>query len=90
MREAWHLVKRTGRLGTTTIWQKVSQTHPVIMTMAARHIQTLHTHWGCALGRVVIGLSAVLWISIPAAASMVVPQRTNDVKTTSLHVSHNA
>ena len=32
---------------------------------------TSYTRWGCALGRVVIGLSAVLWISIPATASMV-------------------
>ena len=47
------------------------------MTVAAQHLQTLHTHWRCALGRVVIGLSALLWISIPATASIVAPQRTN-------------
>ena len=34
--------------------------------------------WGCALDRVVSGLSAVLWISIPATASLVSPQRTNE------------
>ena len=50
----------------------------VITTVAAQHLQTLHTHWGCALGHVVIGLSAVLWISIPATASIVTTQRTNE------------
>ena len=57
---------------------RLSQTHTVITTVAAQHLQTLHTRWGCALGRVVIGLSAVLWISIPASSSMVAPQIMNE------------
>jgi len=78
MREAWHLVKRTAWLGTIKYGTRLSQTRPVITTEAAQHLQTLHTHWGCALGHIAIGLSAVLWISIPAAASMVAPQRMNE------------
>ena len=57
---------------------RLSQTRLVITTAAAQYLQTLHTHWGCTLGHIVVGLSAVLWISIPAAASMVAPKRTNE------------
>jgi len=81
MREAWHLVKRTAWLGTTKYGTRLSQTCPIIMTVAAQHLQTPHTHWVCASGHVVIGLGAVLWISIPAAASMVTPKKTNEHKT---------
>ena len=38
---------------------------------------TLCTQWRCALGRYLTGLSAVLWIIIPAAASVIAPKRTN-------------
>ena len=55
----WHLVKRIARLALQKYGTKLSQTCPVITTVVAQHLQTLHTHWGCALGRAVIGLSAV-------------------------------
>ena len=35
-------------------------------------------HWKCSLGRVVIGLSAVLWISILDTVSIVAPKRTKE------------
>ena len=78
MREVWHLVKHTARLGTTKIQHKALTDTPVITTVAAQHLQALHSRWRCALGRVAIGLSAVLRISIPATASIVFPQRTNE------------
>ena len=43
--------------------------------MVAQHLQTSHTHNGDAHWAISIGLSAVLWISIPAAAFIVAPQR---------------
>ena len=66
---------------------RLSQTRTVITTVAAQHLQTLHTHWRCALGRAVTGLSAVLWISIPATASIVAPKRTEQNRVLGCRVS---
>jgi len=68
MREAWHLVKRTARLGTTDIQHKALTDMPCHYNSGRTTPTDTAYTLGCALGRVVIGLSDVLWISIPATA----------------------
>ena len=71
-------MKRQLGLALLNIWHKaLKQTRPVsgALTVVAQHLQTPHTHWGCALGDIDRPRSAVLWISIPATASIVAPQR---------------
>ena len=78
MREAWHLVKRTAGLGITKIQHKAL----IDMTCHYDSGRTTPTDTAYTLGmhngHVVIGLSAVVWFSIPAAASTVAPKRTNE------------
>ena len=77
-----------GLAGHYQIRHKALTDTPCHYTVAAQHLHTLHTHWGCTLGHIVVGLSAVPWISIPAAASMVTRKRTNDtIPTCSSHYS---
>ena len=49
-----------------------SHRHALSVTVVAQHLETDigDAHWAIS-----IGLSAVLWISIPAAASIVAPQK---------------
>ena len=74
-RAYWLLVKRSAGLGTINIRYKALKTHYTTRT----HTYISHTHTpGMRIGPVHdTGLSAVLWSSIPATASIVAPQEQN-------------
>ena len=78
MRETWHLVKHAARLHATKIWHKALTDTPCHYDSGRTTPTDTAYTLGMCIGPCRIGLSAVLWISIPATASMVAPKRTNE------------
>ena len=67
-------MKRSARPGTTKYMAQGSHRHA--LTVVAQHLQSTDTtHNGDAHWAISIGLSTVLWIGIPDAASIVAPKR---------------
>ena len=76
--EIWHLlVKRTARLGTTKIRHKALTDTPCHYDSGRTTPTDTAYTLAMRTGPCLIGLGTVLWISIPATASMVAPKRTN-------------